>query len=88
MNRISFVVAFVSLIALGSASAGGTSQRDRDHYFDTMGDDDGTAYLLSEDEMPGETATFAAMESGKMVSSDPEVNAFLDDDPEESDILP
>lgn len=88
MNKISFVVAFVSLLALGSASAGDSSQRDRDRYFDTMGDDDGTAYLLGEDEMPGDTATFAAMESGRVLSNDPMVNEFLNDDPEESDVLP
>ena len=83
MNKLSFVVAFVALIAMSSASAGGSSQREHDVWFDRIGDD-GIDYLFYE-EMPSEKSSFSAMETGKPKSVDSVYIELVDDDPEEGD---
>jgi hypothetical protein len=83
MNKLSFVVAFVALIVMSSASAGGSSQREHDVWFDRIGDD-GIDYLFYE-EMPSEKSSFSAMETGKSKSVDSVYIELVDDDPEEGD---
>ncbi len=84
MNKLSFVVAFVSLIVLSSASAGEFSQREHDLWFDRMGDEE--AYLFDDEIMPGEKSSFAAMEIGKPESNNSVYIELVDDDPEEGNI--
>ena len=83
MNKLYFVVAFVALIVMSSASAGGSSQREYDVWFDRIGDD-GIDYLFYE-EMPSEKSSFSAMETGKSKSVDSVYIELVDDDPEEGD---
>jgi hypothetical protein len=84
MNKLSFVVAFLSLVAMSIASAGSLSEREHDLWFDRMGDEE--AYIFDDDILPGEKSSFAAMESVKPASS--EYIELVDGDPaEEGDVL-
>jgi hypothetical protein len=88
MNKLSYVVAFVSLAALSSAFAAGQGYQQSNEPYSSNDDDDGTAFLLGEESPTSEKGQFAAMESGKETTTEMEADKILNEDPEESILLP
>jgi hypothetical protein len=89
MNKLSFVVAFVSLVALSSAFAAGQGHEQSNEPYSSNDDDDGTAFLLGEEQPPtSEKGQFAAMESGKETPTEKEADKVLNEDPEETILMP